>query len=98
MEANGCKPLKTKEKSVQVKEKMSDDDQPDQEVEESTQTKDKPGVDDDTRPECKASTDEPLYKVMTVSAPRSKLKVVDHESKQLQTKPVMSPNHHTIPE
>ena len=99
-EANGCKPLKTNEKSVQVvvvKEEMSDDGQPDQKLEESTQTMNKPGVDDDTRPECKTSTDEPLYKVMTVSAPRSKPKVVDHERKELQTKPVMSSNH-TIPE
>ena len=99
-EANGCKPLKTNEKSVQVlvvKEEMSDDGQPDQKLEESTQTMNKPGVDDDTRPECKTSTDEPLYKVMTVSAPRSKPKVVDHERKKLQTKPVINPNY-TIPE
>ena len=98
IEANGCKPLKTKEKSVQVvvKEEMSDDDQPVQNLE-STQRMDKPGVDDDTRPECKTSTDEPLYKVMTVSAPRSKPKVVDHERKELQTKPLMS-SIHTIPE
>ena len=98
IEANGCKPLKTKEKSVQVvvKEEMSDDDQPVQNLE-STRRMDKPGVDDDTRPECKTSTDEPLYKVMTVSAPRSKPKVVDHERKELQTKPLMS-SIHTIPE
>ena len=96
-EANGYKPTKEKSVQVVVKEEMSDDDQPVQNLE-STQRKDKPGVDDDTRPECKTSTDEPLYKVMTVSAPRSKPKVVDHKSKQLQRKPVMTPNHHAIPE